>query len=40
MDIDGLTGIIKFDENGLRSDFEIEVLEVTSYGLEKVILFC
>ncbi|CAH2047181.1 unnamed protein product, partial [Iphiclides podalirius] len=36
MDIDGLTGIIKFDEDGLRADFEIDVLEVMSHGLEKV----
>lgn len=38
MEVDGLTGIIKFDEDGFRSDVEIDVLEVMSYGLEKVCL--
>ncbi|KAH9630498.1 hypothetical protein HF086_000711 [Spodoptera exigua] len=36
MEVDGLTGIIKFDEDGFRSDVEIDVLEVMSYGLDKV----
>ncbi|XP_072932711.1 glutamate receptor ionotropic, kainate 3-like isoform X2 [Epargyreus clarus] len=36
IEIDGLTGIVKFDEDGLRSDFEIDVLEVMGHGFEKV----
>lgn len=36
MEIDGMTGVIKFDEDGLRSEFEVDVLEVMSHGLEKV----
>ncbi|XP_013173425.1 PREDICTED: glutamate receptor ionotropic, kainate 2-like [Papilio xuthus] len=36
MEIDGMTGVIKFDEDGLRSDFEVDVLEVMSHGFEKV----
>ncbi|CAH0586967.1 unnamed protein product [Chrysodeixis includens] len=36
MEIDGLTGIVRFDEDGFRSDVEIDVLEVMSYGLDKV----
>lgn len=36
MEVDGLTGIIKFDEDGFRSEIEIDVLEIMSYGLEKV----
>ncbi|VVD05444.1 unnamed protein product [Leptidea sinapis] len=36
METDGLTGPIKFDEDGFRSDFEIDVLEVMSHGLEKI----
>lgn len=36
MEIDGKTGVIKFDEDGLRSEFEVDVLEVMSHGLEKV----
>lgn len=36
MEIDGLTGTIKFDEEGFRSDVEVDVVEVMTYGLEKV----
>lgn len=36
VELDGLTGTIKFDEDGLRSEFEVDVLEVMSHGLEKV----
>ncbi|CAK1555309.1 unnamed protein product [Leptosia nina] len=36
MELDGLTGLIKFDEDGLRSEFEVDVLEVQSHGFEKV----
>lgn len=36
MQLDGLTGLIQFDEDGFRSEFEIDVLEVMGHGLEKV----
>ncbi|XP_075975529.1 glutamate receptor ionotropic, kainate 2-like [Anticarsia gemmatalis] len=36
IEIDGLTGIVKFDEDGFRSEIEIDVLEAMTYGLEKV----
>lgn len=36
MELDGLTGMIKFDEEGFRSDLELEVLEVMAHGFEKV----
>lgn len=36
MEFDGLTGIIKFDEDGLRSEFELEVLEIMTHGVVKV----
>lgn len=39
IEIDGLTGIVKFDEDGLRSDFEIDVIEVMAHGFEKVRCF-
>ncbi|CAG5028258.1 unnamed protein product [Parnassius apollo] len=32
----GLTGPVKFNEDGLRSDFEVDVLEVMSHGFEKI----
>ena len=35
-DINGLTGRIKFDENGLRTDFELEIVELKKHGLDKV----
>ena len=35
-DINGLTGRIKFDENGLRTDFELEIVELKKHSLEKV----
>lgn len=35
MELDGLTGIIKFDEDGFRSDFEVDILEVMAHGFEK-----
>ena len=37
-DINGLTGRIKFDENGLRTDFELEIVELKKHGLDKVYL--
>ncbi|XP_022115207.2 glutamate receptor ionotropic, kainate 2 [Pieris rapae] len=36
VELDGLSGVIKFDEDGLRSDFEVDILEVTSHGFEKI----
>nr|XP_037875496.1 glutamate receptor ionotropic, kainate 2 isoform X2 [Bombyx mori] len=36
MEIDGMTGIIKFDDEGFRSYFEVDVLEIMPHGLEKV----
>ncbi|KAJ8723326.1 hypothetical protein PYW08_003238 [Mythimna loreyi] len=36
MEVDGLTGLIKFDEDGFRSELEIDVLEIRTYGLDKV----
>ncbi|KAL0830572.1 hypothetical protein ABMA28_002724 [Loxostege sticticalis] len=36
VEIDGLTGLVKFDEEGFRSDFEVDILEVMAHGLEKV----
>ena len=35
-DINGLTGRVKFDENGLRTDFELEIVELKKHGLDKV----
>lgn len=35
-EMDGLTGIIKFDEDGFRSDFEVDIIEVMGHGFEKV----
>lgn len=37
MEIDGLAGIIRFDEDGFRSDFEADVIEVMPHGFEKVL---
>ncbi|CAH0720015.1 unnamed protein product, partial [Brenthis ino] len=36
MEVDGLTGTIKFDEEGFRSDVEVDIVEVMAYGLEKI----
>ncbi|XP_045449718.1 glutamate receptor ionotropic, kainate 2-like [Melitaea cinxia] len=35
-EVDGLTGTIKFDNEGVRSEIEVDVLEVMAHGLEKV----
>jgi hypothetical protein len=32
----GLTGTIKFDQHGLRTDFSLEVVELKKEGLAKV----
>ncbi|XP_026489807.2 glutamate receptor ionotropic, kainate 2-like [Vanessa tameamea] len=36
MEVDGLTGTIKFDDDGFRSDIEVDVLEVMAHGFEKI----
>ncbi|XP_013190560.2 glutamate receptor ionotropic, kainate 2-like [Amyelois transitella] len=36
LEIDGLTGLVKFDEDGFRSDFELDIMELQSHGFEKV----
>ncbi|XP_034829301.1 glutamate receptor ionotropic, kainate 2-like [Maniola hyperantus] len=36
MELDGLTGMIKFDEEGFRSEVEVDVLEVMAHGFEKI----
>ena len=34
--MDGLTGKIKFDSQGLRTDFQLEIVELKKDGLQKV----
>jgi hypothetical protein len=36
VELDGLTGKIKFDSRGLRVDFELEIVELKKDGLQKV----
>ncbi|XP_049872847.1 glutamate receptor ionotropic, kainate 2-like isoform X2 [Pectinophora gossypiella] len=36
MEFDGMTGLVKFDEEGFRSDFEIDVIELMGHGFDKV----
>lgn len=36
LSIIGLSGEIKFDYQGLRTDFELEVVELTPSGLQKI----
>ena len=36
MELEGLTGKIKFDSRGLRSDFELDIVELKKDGLQKV----
>jgi len=36
VEMKGLTGTIKFDQHGLRTDFELEVVELRVDGLNKV----
>ena len=35
--INGLTGRVKFDQNGVRTDFELEIVELKKHGLDKVM---
>ena len=34
--MDGLTGKVKFDKSGLRTDFTLDIVELKRHGLEKV----
>ena len=38
VEIEGLTGRIKFDPEGQRSDFELEIVELKKHGLDKVFI--
>ena len=40
VEVEGLTGNIKFDEWGLRTEFELQIVELKKHGLEKVAFFC
>ena len=37
VELDGLTGRIKFDHDGLRTEFELQIVELKKHGLEKVL---
>ena len=39
VEIEGLTGRIKFDQDGQRSDFQLEIVELKKHGLDKVLFF-
>jgi ionotropic glutamate receptor len=36
VEMTGLTGTIKFDQHGLRTDFTLEIVELKKDGLNKV----
>ena len=36
VEMDGLTGKVKFDSQGKRTDFELEIVELKKDGLQKV----
>ncbi|XP_053605086.1 uncharacterized protein LOC128672163 [Plodia interpunctella] len=36
LEIDGLTGRVRFDEEGFRSNFEIDIIELQTHGFENV----
>ena len=36
VEIHGLTGLVKFDQYGLRTDFTLDIVELHKSGLEKV----
>ena len=38
VEMDGLTGKVKFDQRGLRTDFTLEIVELKRQGLTKVFL--
>lgn len=35
VEMKGLTGVIKFDHQGFRSDFTLDIIELTRDGLQK-----
>lgn len=37
--MNGITGKIKFDENGLRTDISLEVVDLVADGVNKVCIF-
>ena len=39
IEMNGLTGKIKFDQRGQRSDFELDIIELKRDGLTRVIQF-
>ena len=36
VEMDGLTGKVKFDQEGLRTDFTLEIIDLKKAGLTKV----
>ncbi|XP_024216292.1 glutamate receptor ionotropic, kainate 2 isoform X2 [Halyomorpha halys] len=36
VEMKGLTGVIKFDNQGFRSNFELDIIELTKNGLQKI----
>ena len=36
VEMEGLTGTVKFDQHGFRTDFRLEIVELKKHGLEKV----
>ena len=36
VEINGLTGKVKFDKHGIRTDFTLDIVELKRQGLEKV----
>ena len=36
VEMDGLTGKVKFNQRGLRTDFTLEIIELKKHGLERV----
>ena len=39
VELEGLTGNIKFDQQGLRTEFTLQIVELKKHGLEKVKLY-
>ncbi len=38
--MEGLTGKVNFDQEGFRSNFMLDIVELRKEGLTKVILYC
>ena len=36
VELEGLTGKIKFDQQGLRTEFTLQIVELKKHGLENV----